>query len=152
MNTNQSPDTLHSFSQFLKETLGDLLRPEATTFLGMLTDDVVMEFPYAPPGGVHRVEGLAALTEYAAGLADILHIDSVNLEAFHHTAQSNVVVLEFVGKGTGVQTGRSYIQSYISVITLRDGLISHYRDYWNPLVAIETMGGSEAINAAVQGK
>ncbi len=151
MNTTLTTDPMPFFSQFLQQTLGEYLRPEATTFLEMLADDVVMEFPYTPPGGVRRVEGKEALAEYVGGVAGILNIDSMTLDAMHHDTGSNVVILEFAGKGSGAQTGRPYDQRYISVITLRDGRIAHYRDYWNPLVAIETLGGSDAIAVAVRG-
>ena len=34
-------------------------------------------------------------------------------------------------------TGAPYEQSYVSVLTVRDGLIVRYRDYWNPLRSAE---------------
>jgi hypothetical protein len=37
------------------------------------------------------------------------------------------------------------------VVTVRDGEIRHYRDYWNPLAAAEAMGGSADLNAAFAG-
>lgn len=48
MMTNQ-PDQFSSFSSLLRAALDDLLVPDAETFLDMVADDIVMEFPYAPP-------------------------------------------------------------------------------------------------------
>jgi ketosteroid isomerase-like protein len=50
-----------------------------------------------------------------------------------------------------VATGAPYNQLYISVVTLRDGRIAHYRDYWNPLVVLTALGGTEAAAAAYAG-
>ena len=34
-------------------------------------------------------------------------------------------------------TGRPYAQDYVIVLVVKDGLMTLYRDYWNPLVALE---------------
>lgn len=34
---------------------------------------------------------------------------------------------------------------YISVITVRDGEIADYRDYWNPLAVAAALGGAEEL-------
>jgi ketosteroid isomerase-like protein len=38
--------------------------------------------------------------------------------------------------GTIKDTGGPYEMSYVVVLTVRDGRIAHYRDYWNPLKAL----------------
>ena len=55
----------------------------------------------------------------------------------------DTVVLEFFGRGEGVITGEAYEQRYISVIRLRDGRITHYKDYWNPIAVLQAVKGSE---------
>ncbi|AEI44525.1 hypothetical protein KNP414_06001 [Paenibacillus mucilaginosus KNP414] len=45
------------------------------------------------------------------------------------------------------ETGNPYNQTYISVVETKDGLITRYRDFWNPLVAIESVG---SVNDAVR--
>ncbi|TYC52976.1 hypothetical protein FMN50_15435 [Rhodobacterales bacterium] len=62
------------------------------------------------------------------------------------------VVFEFSCQGQGIETGKPYDQDYISVVTLRDGRVCHYRDYWNPLVALHALGGAEAAAAAYAGE
>ena len=44
-------------------------------------------------------------------------------------------------------TGEPFEQRYISVIRLRDGYIVHYRDYWNPIAALQTMRGREFVES-----
>jgi ketosteroid isomerase-like protein len=115
----------------------------------MMADDAVMEFPYAPPGGVQRLVGRAALTEHLRGFADILAIEQMTEPTVHRTQEPGVVILEFGCIGRGVKTGQPYNQVYISVIKLRDGRIVHYRDYWNPLLVIAAVGGAAAITGAL---
>ncbi len=150
--TTPESDSLAPFSAMLRAALGDLLAPGATTFVEMMAHDCLMEFPFALPGGVRRLEGRAALAQYIGGLGDIINIERMTLATAHQTMRPGVVILEFEGSGSGVQTGKPYTQNYISVITLRGGHIVHYRDYWNPLVAIEATGGDRAITAALQGE
>ena len=66
-------------------------------------------------------------------------------------AAGETVIFEFSCAGAGAKTGEPYNQSYISVVTLRDGRIARYRDYWNPLVVVQALGDPEAAAAAFQG-
>lgn len=144
-------DTIPSFSAMLRDALGAALAPDATRFLDMFAEHGVMEFPFAPPGGVTRLDGRAALAAHLASLGRLIAIDRVTALVVHRTADPNVVILEFGGVGRGVETGEPYDQTYISVITLADGRIVHYRDYWNPLAAIRAAGGADAIKVALNG-
>jgi ketosteroid isomerase-like protein len=147
MQNNRDP--LESFSGMLRSAIGDLLQPDAESFLEMFAEDGVMEFPYAPPGGVTRLDGRAALASYLQGFPEILQIDRMTKSVVHRTMNPEVVILEFDCVGRGVRTGEPYDQRYISVITLRNGLIVHYSDYWNPLVALRAIGGADALRAAL---
>jgi hypothetical protein len=33
-------------------------------------------------------------------------------------------------------------------VTIQNGKVKHYRDYWNPLVAIQAFGGLDALVGA----
>lgn len=46
--------------------------------------------------------------------------------------------------GRGVATGLHYNQRYISVITVEQGYIVNYLDYWNPLILAEALGGVDS--------
>jgi ketosteroid isomerase-like protein len=60
-----------------------------------------------------------------------------------------VVVLEYAGHGKGVVTGKPYHQNYISIATIRDRKIVHWRDYSNPLVVVDTIGGGDRMARAM---
>ena len=59
----------------------------------------------------------------------------------HETRDPEVIVVEFVATGVVVATGRPYELRYIAVLTVRDGQLVHYRDYWDPIAAQELLGG-----------
>ena len=129
----------------LRGALGDRIVPDAAGLLDMMADDVVWEFPYSPPGGVDRLDGKAALAAYLPGVAAMITIETLETTAVHPCADGEVVVVEFSATGRGNATGAPYDQRYVSVVRVRDGRIVHYRDYWNPLVAIVATGGVEAL-------
>ncbi len=134
-------DEIESFSDMLRKGLGDRLDPKAGTFVDMVADDVVMEFPYAPPGMVTRLEGKAAIAVHLKNLGGMLAFDRMSEPVVHGSTDRDVFVLEFSGHGKGVETGEPYDQQYVSVIRLRDGKIVQYRDYWNPLVVLRALRG-----------
>lgn len=51
------------------------------------------------------------------------------------------VVLEYASQGKVVATGYQYSNRYISVITLKDRKISHWRDYPDPLRVFAALEG-----------
>ncbi len=140
------PDPLPGFSALLRGAMDDLA-PDAVTFLQMLSDDAVMEFPFAPKGMTDKLEGRAAIGGHVKGLGDILEIESLTAPVVLRDKERGLWVLEFKAAGKGVQSGNAYNQDYISVITVRDGRIVHYRDYWNPLVVLETLSSTPAGGA-----
>jgi len=139
-------DPVQSFSAMLRETLGERLRPGAETFVQMFAEDGVMEFPYALPSP-RRVEGreaLAAHLEYLAGRIEFLSVSDV---VKHQTGDPDVCIIEFAGFGRSVATGEPFEQHYISVVRVRDGHISHYKDYWNPIAVLRTTRGREFVES-----
>ncbi|KTE02770.1 hypothetical protein ATE68_06920 [Sphingopyxis sp. H038] len=135
----------------LRKALGDRLAPEAATFLDMLADDGVMEFPYAPPGLATRLDGKAAIAQHLEGLADMIAFDRMSEPTVHATTDPDVTIVEVEGFGRGVTTGESYDQRHISVIQTDAGRIVHYRDYWNPLVVVRALRGSAVVDAIAGG-
>jgi ketosteroid isomerase-like protein len=129
--------TMKLFAALLRSSMGDCLVPEAVSFLDMLAEDAVMEFPFAPPGLPRHLDGKAAIRKHVENLGGMIQVERFSSLAVHRT--SSGFVLEFTCSGIGTQTGRAYNQEYVSVITLREGRIVRYRDYWNPLHVLNAM-------------
>lgn len=141
-------DKFDSFSDLLRAVLGDRLA-SADSLPDLFADNVIFEFPYAPDGLPKRLEGAAALAAHLERLGPLLTFGQMELGGVY--AVGDTVVFEFSCTGEGVNTGAPYNQVYISVVTLREGRITHYRDYWNPLVVLKALGGAEAATAAYAG-
>ena len=103
----------------------------------LCADDVVFEFPFAPPGRPTRVEGKPALGDYLKALLGRVRIEGVRNVEVHETIKPDVAIIEMTMTGSVTATGAPYEQSYVVVLTVRDGLIARYRDYWNPLRVAE---------------
>ncbi len=144
-------DSVESFSTMLRKALGDRIDADASTFLEMVADDGVMEFPYSPPGFPIRLDGRAAIARHLEGLSDVIAFDRMGEPTVHPSTDPNVVIIEFEGFGRGVATGEPYDQSYVSVIRTGGGRIVHYRDYWNPIVVLRATRGAALIDALVAG-
>lgn len=147
----KTKDPVQLLADVLRAAIGDLLSPEARTLPEMFAEDGVMEFPYAPPGGVHWLVGRAALEAYLSRIAGSLELDHLSTSRVHRTLRPGTVVLELTGLGRATATNRPYHQRYISVVTVKDGRITRYIDYWNPLVVLDAMGGEAAMAAALRG-
>ena len=106
---------------------------DSSAIVDLCADDVVFEFPFAPPGRPTRVEGKPALGDYLKALAGRVRIEGVRDLEIHETVKPDVAIIEMTMTGTVTATGAPYEQSYVSVLTVHDGLITRYRDYWNPL-------------------
>lgn len=110
-------------------------------FVALFADDAVLEFPFAPPGQPSRVTGHAEIHNYLINYPDLLDVHEIRDVVVHETGDPEVIVVEFVASGLVVATGRPYELRYIAVLTIRDGHLVRYRDYWNPLAAQELLGG-----------
>jgi uncharacterized protein len=110
---------------------------DAGALVDLCADDVVFEFPFAPPGRPARVEGKLALGDYLKGISGRMRLEGVSNLEIHETVKPEVAIIEMTMTGTVTATGAPYEQSYVVVLTVRDGLIVRYRDYWNPLRVAE---------------
>lgn len=144
-------DSVGSFSAMLRAALGERVAAAADSFLDMVADDVVMEFPFSPPGQSTRLDGKAAIARHLETLGHLIAFDRMGAPVVHATADPDVVIVEFEGFGRGIVTGEPYDQRYISVIRTRGGRIVHYRDYWNPLVLLRTIRGASFADALAAG-
>lgn len=121
-----------------------LLDKDIAGWVDLWADDAVFEFPFAPPGAPRRLVGKDAVRAYMADYPDHIDLRDFPDLTVHETADPAMIVVEMRAVGRVVPTDRPYEMTYVAVVTVTDGLIRHYRDYWNPLVALDAVGGSGA--------
>ncbi|MEU4898286.1 nuclear transport factor 2 family protein [Streptomyces sp. NPDC044780] len=116
-----------------------LLVNDIPTFLTLIHPDAVMEFPFTPPGRPRRIEGGEAVREYFMNYSRMMGTSEVTDLTVHETKDPEVLVIEFAGTSTATATGEQVDLAFVSVLRVRDGLVLHYRDYWNPLTTLALM-------------
>ncbi|WP_028933599.1 nuclear transport factor 2 family protein [Pseudonocardia spinosispora] len=105
---------------------------EIDQWLALFHDDVVFEFPFAPPGAPRRLEGKEALTAHVTGrAARRLAAPRVENLTVHQSVDPTTLVAEMTVRGEGGAE-----RPAIAVVSVREGRITLYRDYWNPLDVI----------------
>jgi uncharacterized protein len=102
-------------------------------------DDVVLEFPYAPTGRPARVEGKQAVGDYLRAMPGQISFERITSLVVHQTVDPNTAVIEWSASGRIKATGAPYDMDYVVVLTLVDGLMATYRDYWNPATVAEAL-------------
>ncbi|WP_404339710.1 nuclear transport factor 2 family protein [Pseudoalteromonas mariniglutinosa] len=145
-----SPE-LSSLYDVLRLALGDNISNTAKNFIDLFAEDVLFEFPYAPPEGVQALHGKTELAEYLPKVGKLISIESLSLNRVILSEDKTSAVLEFTCKGVGTETDFRYDQTYISVVDITNKLISRYRDYWNPLIVLSATGGLESMSKTLKG-
>ena len=60
--------------------------------------------------------------------------------AKYHDREAGVVILEYACEGHAVSSGEPYLNRFISVITITDRKITHWRDYLDPIAVFDALG------------
>jgi uncharacterized protein len=114
---------------------------DVQSLLGRCREDVVFEFPFAPDGRPKRLEGQQAVGEYLDAIGSVAVLDRLTNLEMHQTVDPDVAVIEFSVAGRVRGTDSPFERSYVVVLTVRDGLVARYRDYWNPLASLAAGNG-----------
>ncbi|MCH5676984.1 nuclear transport factor 2 family protein [Streptomyces gilvus] len=114
-----------------------LLKKDIPAWIDLWDDNGVFEFPFAPDGWPQRLEGKAAIADYMRDYPD--HIDLHDFPHVHiyQTTAEQTIVVDMRAVGRLVTSDSAYDMTYIAVVTVENGRITHYRDYWNPLVLVQ---------------
>ncbi|WP_371674067.1 nuclear transport factor 2 family protein [Streptomyces sp. NBC_00289] len=120
-----------------RHSLRLLLDKDISGWVALWAEDGVMEFPFAPDGWPTRLDGREAIAAYMRHYPD--HIDLHDFPALriHQTTDPQIIVVEMRGVGRLVETDSAFDMTYIAVVTVQEGRITSYRDYWNPLAVLE---------------
>jgi ketosteroid isomerase-like protein len=127
MNANTAPADLY------RHGLELLLDKNIPAWVDLWDENGILEFPFAPQGWPERLDGKAAIGEYMRDYPDHIDVHDFPDVEVHQTVAPETIVVEMRGVGRLVETDSPFDMSYIAVVTVRNGLITRYRDYWNPL-------------------
>lgn len=117
-----------------------LLAKDMDAVADLWAEDGTAEFPFAEGTSPSRLTGREAARGYLAGYPDLMDVQTIPTLTVRHTDQPDTIVVEFTADGRTVATDEPYQLDYITVVTTHEGLITRYRDYWNPLAAASAAG------------
>lgn len=113
------------------KALDAMIAGDVAGWMSIYAPDAVHEFPWVPEGRVQRLEGWHAINEYMGRLASGGRLRFGSFEVIGSHESEDALVVELIGhhfRGeTPVELG------YVSVMTLRNGKVTRFRDYMNPL-------------------
>ncbi|WP_331771154.1 nuclear transport factor 2 family protein (plasmid) [Embleya sp. NBC_00888] len=140
MSANTTPADLY------RHGLRLLLDKDIPAWVDLWDENGIFEFPFAPADRPQRLVGKTAVAEYMRHYPDHINLHDFPYVEIHQTTAPETIVVEMRGVGRLVATGSPFDMSYIAVVTVEDGLITRYRDYWNPLAlqdaAVDFAGSS----------
>ncbi|MEU4744609.1 nuclear transport factor 2 family protein [Actinosynnema sp. NPDC023658] len=103
---------------------------------------VVIEMPFAATA-LHpsRIETTREelRSRFAAGAA-IRRYTGLDNVLIHQTTDPRTIIVEYALRGEMVDTGEPFHLNYVMVMTVHDGLITHTRDYTDPIAGARVLG------------
>jgi uncharacterized protein len=131
-------EPLAPFFQIIAEGLSGLV--DGDDFFDTLAEDAVFEYVISVPGYPRRVVGRKAVAELYSGYGETMVLHDSDELAVHQDREASVVVLEYAVHGRAVRTGRAYDNHFVSVITIKNRKVTHWRDYLDPVAVFDAVG------------
>ncbi|GAB3580949.1 nuclear transport factor 2 family protein [Amycolatopsis endophytica] len=117
-----------------------MLNKEMNAVADLWAEDGTAEFPFADGDAPRRLTGREEVRGYLAGYPELLDVREVAALTVWPTGDTDTAVVEWTAEGRAVRTGERYRLDYVVVLTVRDDLITVYRDYWSPLATARAAG------------
>ena len=112
-------------------------------WIELWADDGVLEFPYAPAGRRRAYRGKADILAYMKHATGRVAADSVEHMQVFPMLDPDIAVVELAIKGRALANDAPYNQSFVIFFEARDGKLRRHREYWNPLITIDAIGGRD---------
>jgi uncharacterized protein len=109
--------------------------------------DIRGEWPFPPPGGVEVCDGKAEMLKMFDDSKGLIAEIKVTMNRTHWVPASGQLIIEATGKAR-MTRGSPYNNSYVFVIAFKDGLVSLWREYFNPIIVQTAIEAEQAAEAA----
>lgn len=104
-------------------------------YFDTFADDAVFESRYQFPGWPVKIRGRANLVASLSGYGKTIKLRSGDALVVHRSQDKRVVILEYEVHGKVLASGAAYNNRLISVVTIENRKIVHWRDYMDSLAA-----------------
>ena len=126
-------EALNPFFEIVQRGLNGLV--DGKHYFDTFADDAIFESRYHFPGWPVTIRGRAELMASLSGYGKTIKLRSGDALVVHRCQDSRVVILEYDVHGKILSSGAPYDNRLISVITIENRKIIHWRDYMDSLAA-----------------
>jgi ketosteroid isomerase-like protein len=134
----QAFTALDPFFAIVQQGLGGMV--DGDHYFDTIADNAIFEYRYHFPGYPRRIDSRQALMALYAGYGSNILLHGADGLVVHRSQDPRVVILEYEVHGKVIRTGASYDNRFISVVTIEDRKIVHWRDYMDSLAAMTALG------------
>lgn len=129
----QAFKALDPFFEIVQKGLSEFV--DGDHYFDTVADDAIFEFRYNFPGWPRTVRGRADLMALYSGYGKTISLRRGDALVVHPSKDGRVVVLEYDVHGKILATSAPYDNRFISVVTVENRKIVHWRDYMDSLAA-----------------
>jgi ketosteroid isomerase-like protein len=133
-------ETLDPFFKVIMEGLRVLV--DGKHYFDTLAEDATFESRYHFPGWPVTIRGRDNLMAALSGYGKTIKLHSGDALVVHRTLDSRVVILEYEVHGTILSSGARYDNRLVSVVTIENRKVIHWRDYMDSLAAWTALNGA----------
>jgi uncharacterized protein len=126
-------EALNPFFEVVLRGLSGLVDGEH--YFDTIADGAIFESRYHFPGWPVTIRGRVNLMASLSGYGKTIKLHSGDTLIVHRTQDGRVVILEYEVHGRILSNGGPYDNRLISVITIENRKIVHWRDYMDSLAA-----------------
>jgi ketosteroid isomerase-like protein len=126
-------EALDPFFEVVMEGLRELV--DGKHYFDTFAEDATFESRYHFPGWPVTIRGRANLMAALSGYGKTIKLHSGDALVVHRSQDSRVVILEYEVHGRILSSRARYDNRLISVVTIENRKIIHWRDYMDSLAA-----------------
>jgi ketosteroid isomerase-like protein len=136
----QAFEALNPFFEVVLKGLSGLV--DGKHYFDTFADDAIFESRYHFPGWPVTIRGRTNLMVSLCGYGKRITLHSGDALVIHRTQDHRVVILEYEVHGKIVSSGAAHDNRFISVVTIENSKIVHWRDYMDSLAAWTALNGA----------
>lgn len=121
----------YSLPTWFASAVESLRSGDLDSWMNIYTDDAIHEFPFASDNAPSRLVGRGAIAAYLQHLPELVRFGSFTYENVRELGDE--LIIEATGHHRRVLDDAPRDVSYVWFIKLRDGKVSQFRDYMNPI-------------------
>ncbi len=129
----ESFEALDPFFEVVLRGLRGLV--DGNHYFDTFADDAIFESRYYFPGWPATIRGRANLMASLAGYGKTIKLHTADALVVHRCQDRHVMILEYDVHGKILSSGAPYDNRFISVITIENRKIIHWRDYMDSVAA-----------------